>query len=97
MNKPKSSRRKPKYIPTAQPENEGSDPHKVRYNRIKAALNEQSVTNKELAVRLGVTEGTVSTWCRNFKQPKIETLFEIAKAIGVEPSTLINTISKAGV
>lgn len=96
MDKPNSSRKKPKYVPKALPEDLGSDLHKVRYNRIKAALNEQGITNKELANRLGVTEGTVSTWCRNFKQPKMETLFEIAKAIGVEPSTLVNTIGKAG-
>jgi transcriptional regulator with XRE-family HTH domain len=59
-------------------------------------LSEQDISNKELANRLGVTEGTVSTWCRNFKQPKTETLFEIAKALEVESSTLINTIGKAG-
>jgi len=60
-------------------------------------LSDLDISNKELANRLGVTEGTVSTWCRNFKQPKIETLFEIAKALEVEPGTLLNTVKKAEV
>jgi putative transcriptional regulator len=63
---------------------------KPKYNRIKAVLAEKGVSNKELAENLGVTEGTVSTWCRNFKQPKIETLFEIGKQLKVEASDLIN-------
>jgi putative transcriptional regulator len=61
----------------------------TKYNRIKAVLAEKSVSNKELAEKLGVTEGAVSTWCRNFKQPKIETLFEIAKVLNVDVRLLL--------
>lgn len=66
-----------------------------KYNRIKAVLAEKGVANKRLAEAIGVTEGTVSTWCRNIKQPKIETLFEAAKHLKVEPSELINSMEKA--
>jgi transcriptional regulator with XRE-family HTH domain len=69
---------------------------KPKYNRIKAVLAEKSISNKELAEQVGVTEGTVSTWCRNFKQPKIETLFAIAKYIKVEASDLLSSIKGAG-
>lgn len=62
---------------------------KPKFNRIKAVLAEKGVSNKELAENLGITEGAVSTWCRNFKQPKIETLFEIAKYLHVEASELL--------
>lgn len=53
------------------------------------------MSNKELAEKLGVTEGTVSTWARNFKQPRVETLFEIAKYLKVEPSELLNTLKSS--
>ncbi|SFE67594.1 DNA-binding transcriptional regulator, XRE family [Chitinophaga sp. CF118] len=66
--------------------------NKPKYNRIKAVLAEKGVSNKELAEDLGVTEGTVSTWCRNFKQPKIETLFEIAKHLNVEAIDLLSSM-----
>lgn len=66
-----------------------------KLNRIKAVLAEKGVSNKELADMLGVTEGTVSTWCRNIKQPRMENLFEIAKALEIEPATLINTLAAA--
>lgn len=65
---------------------------KPKFNRIKAVLAEKSVSNRELADKLGVTEGTVSTWCRNYKQPSIETLFEVARYLKVEPGTLLNSV-----
>lgn len=61
----------------------------TKYNRIKAVLAERGMSNRELAEKLGVTEGAVSTWCRNFKQPKIETLFEIAKILKVDVRLLL--------
>ena len=61
-----------------------------KFNRIKAVLAEKGVSNKELAENIGVTEGTVSTWCRNYKQPKIETLFEIARYLKVEATDLVS-------
>ena len=68
---------------------------KPKYNRIKAVLAERGIPNKDLAEKIGVTEGAVSTWCRNFKQPKIETLFEIAKYLKVEATDLISTMKAA--
>lgn len=65
---------------------------KPKYNRIKAALAEKGISNKELAENINVTEGAVSTWCRNFKQPKIETLFEIARYLKVEAAELLSTM-----
>lgn len=65
-------------------------------NRIKAVLAERHVTQKNLAKYLKVTPGAVSTWCRNFKQPDIQTLFEIASYINVEASNLLNSMEAAG-
>ena len=61
----------------------------AQYNRIKAALADARVTNKELAEGLGVTESTVSTWCTNAKQPSIETLFLIADYLKIDARELL--------
>lgn len=53
------------------------------YNRIKAVLAEQGKTNNCLAEQLGMNRTTVSKWCRNEMQPRVETLFEIAKVLGI--------------
>ncbi len=68
-----------------------------KFNRIKSVLAEKSVSQKKLAEGLGVTEGTVSTWSRNFKQPEIPTLFRIAAYLGVEASELLSSMKAAGV
>jgi putative transcriptional regulator len=65
-------------------------------NRIKAVLAEEHVTQKQLAKLLKVTPGAVSTWCRNFKQPDIQTLFEIASHINVEAASLLSSMEAAG-
>ncbi|WP_310010617.1 helix-turn-helix transcriptional regulator [Chitinophaga ginsengisegetis] len=64
------------------------------YNRIKAVLALKRVKNDQLAEALGVTPGAVSTWCRNFKQPSIEKLYEIARFLNVEATALLNPVSE---
>jgi putative transcriptional regulator len=51
------------------------------YNKIKAIIAEEGKSNKELADLLKVSEQTVSRWCTNARQPSIEKLYEIAKAL----------------
>jgi len=62
---------------------------KISYNRIKAALAEGNLTNKQLADKLKVAPETVSRWCTNDTQPSIETLYEIAKALDVNIKELL--------
>lgn len=64
------------------------------YNRIKAVLALKRVKNDQLAEALGVSPGAVSTWCRNFKQPSIEKLYEIARFLNVEATALLNPVSE---
>ena len=59
------------------------------YNRIKAVLAEQSKTNNWLADQLEMNRTTVSKWCRNEMQPRVETLFQIAKALDVDVRALL--------
>jgi putative transcriptional regulator len=59
------------------------------YNRIKAVLAEKGMTNNALAESLEMNATTVSKWCRNDMQPRVETLFQIAKVLDVDVSELL--------
>lgn len=59
------------------------------YNRIKAVLAEKGKTNNWLADQLEMNKTTVSKWCRNDMQPRVETLFQIAKALDVDVRELL--------
>jgi hypothetical protein len=39
---------------------------------------------------------TASTWCRNVKQPKIQTLFVIARFLQLEATELLNSAKGVG-
>ena len=58
-------------------------------NRLKVVLAEQRRTNKWLAEELGKDVTTVSKWCTNKSQPGLETLYGIAKCLGVEVNDLL--------
>lgn len=64
------------------------------YNRIKAVLAEKKKTSIWLAETMGKSKTTVSNWCTNQMQPSIETLFEIAKVLDVEPRELLVSIKR---
>lgn len=59
-------------------------------NRIRVVLAEKDRANKWLAKQLKVTPVTVSKWCSNTRQPSLETLTEIAKALDVDVCELLN-------
>lgn len=59
------------------------------YNRIKAVLAEKGKTNNWLAEQLDMNRTTVSKWCRNDMQPRMETLFMVAEALDVDVRELI--------
>ncbi|MAO17241.1 helix-turn-helix transcriptional regulator [Muricauda ruestringensis] len=59
------------------------------FNRIKAVLAEKGKTNNWLADELDMNRTTISKWCRNDMQPRVETLFQIAKALDVDVRELL--------
>ena len=61
-------------------------------NRLKVVLAEKKRTNKWLAEQLGKDPATVSKWCTNSAQPKLENLVEIAKCLEVDVSELIRKL-----
>lgn len=61
------------------------------YNRIKAVLAEKGKTNNWLADELNMNRTTVSKWCRNEMQPRIETLYQIANVLNVDVRELLTS------
>ena len=58
-------------------------------NRIKEVLEEKGIKQVWLSNKIGKTYSIVNGYVQNRKQPSIETLFEIANVLGVEPSELL--------
>lgn len=62
---------------------------KRKYNRIKAVLAENDVTQKSMAEHLGVGTVSVSRWCNNEAQPSIDVFFKIAEYLKVSVCDLL--------
>jgi putative transcriptional regulator len=54
-----------------------------KYNRIREVLDEKGISNKWLSEQLDVNPASVSKWCTNSSQPRVEMLFRIARVLGV--------------
>ena len=52
-------------------------------NRLKMVFAEKKRTNKWLAEQLGVDPASVSKWCTNSVQPKLENLMDITRCLEV--------------
>lgn len=60
-----------------------------KLNRIKAVLAESGRTNLWLSEQLDVNKTTVSKWCTNEMQPRIEMLSRIAEQLDVDIRELL--------
>lgn len=60
-------------------------------NRLKVVLAEQKHTAKWLAGELINDPATILKWCTNTVQPSVETLFEIARILEVDPKELLRS------
>lgn len=58
--------------------------------RIKVALAETRKKNKWLAEKIGKDTSTISQWCTNARQPSLENLHKIAKALEIDIRELLN-------
>ncbi len=61
-----------------------------KLNRIKIVLAEQRRSNKWLAEQIGKDTSTVSKWCTNSAQPRLDTLKRIADILEVDIRSLLN-------
>ncbi len=58
-------------------------------DKISELLKESGMTQRELALRIGSTEMTVSRYVRNERQPKAEILSKIAEALNTTTDYLL--------
>lgn len=63
-------------------------------NRIKEVLDEKGIRQTWLAEKLGKSFSVVNAYVCNRRQPSLETLFEIAKILNVDPKELIDSKNK---
>ena len=61
----------------------------TKLNRIKVVLVEKSISQKELAAKIGKSFSTVNAYCANRQQPTLATLDHIAHVLNVPMRTLI--------
>lgn len=64
-----------------------------KINRLKIVLAEKDKSNKWLAEQIGYTEGMVSRWTNNTKQPLLTVLFDISVLLKVDIKDLIESNS----
>ena len=60
-------------------------------NRIKKVLDEQGRSQKWLATQINKSYNMVNAYVQNRQQPRLEVLFEIARALNVDPKDLIQS------
>ena len=58
-------------------------------NRLKEVLEEKNITQKELAIRIGVTEGTISRYVNGKRKISLLNIFKIANCLNVPMEELI--------
>lgn len=65
---------------------------RINYNRISIVLAERRLKNKDLADRIGLTEGRISKYTTNASQPSVITLFKIARALNCQVGDLLERV-----
>ena len=60
-------------------------------NRIKEVAESEGITQIEIAHKLNKSKSLISMYMNNRVQPKLTTLFQIAKILAVDPRDLIST------
>lgn len=64
--------------------------------RVKELLKQRGMTSKELAAKIGITDGALSQSIKEGANPSLQTLTKIANALGVSVSELFDP-AKEGV
>lgn len=62
---------------------------KTSLNRIKEVMAERELTQRGLASMAGLTQKSISLYVNGRREPPLESLYQIAKALNVKGSDLI--------
>lgn len=65
-----------------------------KVNYIKDVLHLKGVKQNWLASQIGVTDNTVSNWCKNKAQPSLQVLKQIAAVLDVDIVDLLKPLVK---
>jgi transcriptional regulator with XRE-family HTH domain len=65
--------------------------------RLRLALDTRGITQRELARKLGVTEGAISNYMSGLRTPGLIEIEAIARAIGMPPEELMGWHDRAAV
>lgn len=60
-------------------------------NKLQAVLKKQGRSQLWLANQLDITKSTMSTWCTNRSQPRLEKLYKVADILNVDVTDLLVT------
>lgn len=64
----------------------------MQMNRIKEAIFEKGMRQTDVAEMAGISRNSLHVFCKNDSQPRVETLFKIAKVLNVQPSELLASV-----
>lgn len=74
---------------------------KIRYNRVSIVLDEQGISQRDLALLLGgkgeEMKDKISGWCTNRHQPSIQTLYKIAYVLRINIQSLLEPTNWEGI
>jgi len=62
-----------------------------KLNRLIDVLKEKEITAYRLAKDSGVAYDLIRAYTKNERQPSLETLFKLAKAMGINPKDILNS------
>lgn len=64
---------------------------KTRRNNLSRAIKRLGLTQQQFAERLGITQGSVSRYCRGERVPSLRTAVAIANLAGIPVRSLIES------
>lgn len=64
-------------------------PSQILASRLRAAREDADLSQKELALRIGVSQAAVSTWESGTRQPGVDDIYALAEALAVDVYDLL--------
>lgn len=62
-------------------------------NQIRAKMIEKNIKNRDVAERLDVSEANISRWLRGNQNVGIDTMYQLADAVGVDLNIIVGEIN----
>jgi len=63
--------------------------NRIVSENLNRLLEERNITQQELAEYIGVTQASVSNWCKGIKMPRMDKIDKICQYLDVERSALL--------